>query len=197
MKRAILAASVVTLLGCADTGPVPFTGPELWGEGGNGAVSGGGGSGGGKGGSGGTSGSGGSSGGSSCYGQCGSSSQQPSGCYCDSQCASQGDCCNDYYAYCGGSGGSGGSSSCPTKWKYNSASCDSCMRGSCCSYLQACDSGTSCRNVDECRFANCSQTSDMQSCMYSYCTAYGSSALETWFQYWNCMLGYCSSPCSG
>lgn len=191
MKRAILAASVVTLLGCADTGPVPFSGPNLFSNGGG---PGAGGSGGGQSGSGG---SGGSSGSSSCYGQCGSSNEQPSGCYCDAQCVTQGDCCNDYYSYCGGSGGSGGGSSCPTQMKYNSPTCDVCMRGSCCSYVQACDIGTSCHDVDTCRFSYCTQAADIYTCMQSYCAGYGPGALETWYSYWNCMQNYCSSDCAG
>ena len=189
MKRIALIAALTALFGCEDSGPVPFNGPEIFGSGGK---SGGGGGGGASGGSGfgGTAGFGGSSGASSCAGQCGSSSQQPSGCYCDSQCQSKGDCCPDYTTYCGGS-------SCPTDWKYNSLSCDTCMRSSCCSILQACDSGTACRDVDTCRFANCKNASDITSCMNSYCTSYGSSALATWFEYWNCMIGNCGSPCSG
>lgn len=194
MKRALLASLIVVLLGCEDSGPVPFTGKNLWGQGGSGAVPGNGGSGGGSSGSGG---SGGSSGSSSCYGQCGSSQQQPSGCYCDTQCESEGDCCNDYYSYCQGAGGMGGGGSCTTKLKYNSPTCDVCMRGSCCPIVQACDIGTSCYDVDQCRFSYCTQAGDIYSCMQSYCSGYGSGALETWYSYWNCMQSYCSYDCAG
>jgi hypothetical protein len=96
----------------------------------------------------------------------------------------------------GGSfGGSGGSpASCFTDWRYFSPACDGCMRGQCCSFMQACDTGSACRSVDDCRFDYCGGASDLMSCMQNSCY---SSGFQLWQEYWYCMLDYCIPECSG
>jgi len=85
---------------------------------------------------------------------------------------------------------------CASDWTYNVPQCDTCMRQNCCAWVQACDTGTSCRLVDTCRFQNCVDAADFMSCMSTYCNSWGVNAFDTWQSYYNCLNGPCPSACA-
>ncbi len=93
----------------------------------------------------------------------------------------------------GGSGAVGGGA-CATPFKSGVSACDSCVDGSCCSLVGACQANSSCLGLQNCLSQNCANTSNVQACFQTYCGQFG-GGINAYNAMAQCILGNCNGPC--
>jgi hypothetical protein len=100
----------------------------------------------------------------------------------------------------GGVGGTGGGGSCGTSYlgltctDFGTDPCGYCIQSYCCSETNACFGNTQCAGLYECIETKCSQTSDINTCINTYCSAC-SGGLPQLQSAAACWENYCYEQC--